>query len=228
MVNPLPEIAGTKYVFNRILQEKVPLDRKIADTARRFIQQLPDMPVKETGGKKLLAPAEKILAKSMNSENPELYALFPYRLYGINKPEYEMARHSFEARDPRGSGGWRQDAVWAAYVGDTAQAREYVVQNFTRKNEGSRFPAFWGPNYDWVPDQDQGGVSQLALQSMLIQCDGDKIVLFPAWPKDWDVDFKLMAPKNTVIEGSYRKGEVQYIKVMPPVRTADLVRLAPQ
>ena len=228
VINPLPEIAGTKYVFSRILQEKVPLDRKIADTARRFVQQLPDMPTKDSNGKIVLAPAEKVLEKVQNSENPELYALFPYRLYGVNKPEYEMARNTFEVREPRGTGGWRQDPVWAAFIGDSEHAREFVVENFTKKAETSRFPAFWGPNYDWVPDQDQGGVSQIALQSMLMQCEGDKIVIFPAWPKDWDVDFKLMAPKNTIVEGSYRAGEVKYIKVMPPVRIGDLVRLSPQ
>lgn len=228
VINPLPEIAGTRYVFTRVLQEKVPLDRKVADTARRFVQALPDVPVKVVGSRKLLAPAEKVLAKAENTENPELYAIFPYRLYGLNKPEYEMARNSFEAREPRGTGGWRQDAIWAAYIGDAVHAREYVVENFTKKNEGSRFPAFFGPNYDWVPDQDQGGVSQIALQSMLIQSEGDKIVLFPAWPKDWDVDFKLVAPKNTIIEGSVRNGEVQSIKVTPPVRIGDIVRLSPQ
>jgi len=228
VVNPLPEIAGVKYVFTRILQEKVPLDRKVSETARRIVSQLPDIPVKETNGKKVLAPAEKVLEKAENSENPELYAVFPYRLFGINKPEYELARNTFEARDPRGTGGWRQDAVWAAYIGDAARASEYVAKNFSTKNEGSRFPAFWGPNYDWVPDQDHGTVAQFALQSMILQCEGDKMVLFPAWPKNWDVDFKLMAPKNTVIEGSYRNGEVQYLKITPPVRVADLVRLAPQ
>ena len=36
---------------------------------------------------------------------------------------------------------------------------------------------------------------------MLIQYDGEKIYLFPAWPGDWDVDFKLHAPGNTIIQG---------------------------
>jgi|GEM_PF-2627680 len=34
----------------------------------------------------------------------------------------------------------------------------------------------------------------IGLQEMLLQTIGDQIVLFPAWPKDWAVDFKLHAP----------------------------------
>jgi hypothetical protein len=45
-----------------------------------------------------------------------------------------------------------------------------------------RFPAFWGPNYDWSPDQDHGNVAMIALQRMLIQYDNDSITMLPAWP----------------------------------------------
>ena len=34
-------------------------------------------------------------------------------------------------------------------------------------------------------------VAMIALQRMLLQYDGDEIYLLPAWPKDWDVEFKL-------------------------------------
>ncbi len=30
--------------------------------------------------------------------------------------------------------------------------------------------------------------------------DGTTIVLFPAWPCDWDVNFKLWGPLNTTVE----------------------------
>jgi len=35
----------------------------------------------------------------------------------------------------------------------------------------------------------------IGLQEMLVQTIGDQIILFPAWPKEWDVDLKLHAPK---------------------------------
>ena len=32
---------------------------------------------------------------------------------------------------------------------------------------------------------------------MRLQADGKRILLLPAWPKDWDADFKLRAPLQT-------------------------------
>jgi hypothetical protein len=36
----------------------------------------------------------------------------------------------------------------------------------------------------------------IGLQEMLLQTNGDSLLLFPAWPKEWDVTFKLHAPKK--------------------------------
>ena len=51
----------------------------------------------------------------------------------------------------------------------------------------------------------------------------DRIRLLPAWPKEWDVDFKLHAPCRTVVEGSVRGGEVRELKVTPESRRKDVV-----
>jgi hypothetical protein len=50
-----------------------------------------------------------------------------------------------------------------------------------------------------------------------------KLHLFPAWPTEWDVDFKLRAPGLTVIEGTLRKGKLKSLKVSPASRAADVV-----
>ncbi|HOW65412.1 MAG TPA: hypothetical protein P5186_22170 [Candidatus Paceibacterota bacterium] len=80
------------------------------------------------------------------------------------------------------------------------------------------FLAFWGPNYDWTPDQDHGGVLMKTLQSMLLQTDGQKIFVLPAWPKEWNVEFKLHAPQQTVVEGVFRNGNMASLKVTPTER----------
>jgi hypothetical protein len=59
-------------------------------------------------------------------------------------------------------------------------------------------------------------------QAMLLQTDGREIFLLPAWPKEWDVDFKLHAPQQTVLEGVYRDGKVVSLKVTPESRRADV------
>jgi hypothetical protein len=58
---------------------------------------------------------------------------------------------------------------------------------------------------------------------MLMQTNEDQILLFPAWPGDWDVDFKLHAPGNTTVECSLKEGEVVRLIVHPSSREKDIV-----
>ena len=54
-------------------------------------------------------------------------------------------------------------------------------------------------------------------------CDGDRILLLPAWPKDWDVSFKLHAPRQTTVECDFRNGRIERLAVTPPERKGDVV-----
>jgi hypothetical protein len=58
---------------------------------------------------------------------------------------------------------------------------------------------------------------------MLLQTDGRQIFLLPAWPKDWDVEFKLHAPQKTLVEGTYRNGKLASLHVTPESRRRDVV-----
>jgi hypothetical protein len=223
-VNPLPDVAGLHYVLTRLQSDKIPLSKPAQNALRKMLQQLPEVPVKEIGGRKVFTPAERVSGESKNVENPELYAVFPFRLYVVDKPEVEIGRNSFEARKYKTTGGWQQDAIQAAYLGLATISRQYVIDNFTARTE-QRFPAFWGPNFDWIPDQTHGNVAAMALQSMLLQADGSHILLAPAWPKDWDVEFKLYASNNTAVEGSIKGGKVERVKITPEKRTSDVKRM---
>jgi hypothetical protein len=57
---------------------------------------------------------------------------------------------------------------------------------------------------------------------MLMQTSDSTIYLFPAWPKDWDVHFKLHAPYNTTVEVSMKKGKIELMKVIPQSREKDV------
>lgn len=65
----------------------------------------------------------------------------------------------------------------------------------------------------------------IGLQDMLLQNVGKKILLFPAWPQQWNVHFKLHAPDQTVVEAELKDGIVQTIKVTPQYRAADVVNM---
>ena len=210
-VNPLPEIAGLRSVVSKMAE--LPnhlLSKEQHDFLKKLINDLPPIPVKEVNGKMVIAPAE-ICSERQNTENPELYAVFPYRIFGIGKPHLDVGINTFNERGDRGTGGWVQNAIQAACLGLTKESAEFVGANFSASNKNYRFPATWGPNYDWTPDQDHGTVAMIALQNMLIQTEGNQIYMLPAWPEKWEVEFKLRSPGNSFIEGSY--SEIKGLKI---------------
>ncbi|MGA9120327.1 MAG: DUF5703 domain-containing protein [Bacteroidota bacterium] len=223
--NPMPEIAGLHAVLRRL--QALPVQATSAKERRFWISlegKLPELPTRELDGVRMLAPADNF-ADKQNIENPELYAVFPFRLVAFDTPTRELGVEAFRYRQDRGNAGWRQDDLFAAYLGLADTVKSYIVGRAKNKNVESRFPAFWGPNYDWTPDQDHGSVLLKALQAMVIQTEGRKIFLLPAWPKSWNVEFKLHAPLNTTVEGRYVRGEFKEIRVSPAGRSKDLVFL---
>ena len=173
-------------------------------------------------------PAERF-ADKRNIENPELYAVFPFRLVSFEKDNAALGTAALKHRWNRGNFGWRQDDVFMAYLGLADEARENLVGRARKHHVDSRFPAFWGPNYDWIPDQTHGGVLMKALQAMLLQPDpySGKIYLLPAWPKDWNVRFKLHAPNRTTVECEFRDGQIVDLVVTPAERREDVVVVGP-
>ena len=226
--DPLPEIAGLKYVLPRLIA----LPEQLTTEAQRrtwakTLADLPDIPMATRRDKTFLLPARTFSA-SENTEVPELYAVFPYRLYGVGKLNLQIALETWHRRRFKGTGCWRQDAIFAAYLGLAPDARNYVAKNFSAKDRGSRFPAFWEPVGDWLPDQDHGGVAMTALQRMLMQADDGKIILLPAWPKEWEADFKLHAPFSTIVQGKVRGGKIEDLQVTPASRRKDVVVMEAQ
>ncbi len=61
------------------------------------------------------------------------------------------------------------------------------------------------------------------LKRMLMKCEGDKIVLLPAWPKDWSVMFKLHASKSTAVECEFRDGKLVKLNVKPESRLGNII-----
>lgn len=226
--NAMPELAGCRAVTERLLALPA-RDAPAMERAfwQRLHAKLPALPVRTVDGRTALAPAETFAQKS-NIENPELYAVFPFRLIALGKPNLDWGVEALEHRWDRGNSGWRQDDIFMAYLGLTDQARQSVVGRAKAYDRNERFPAFWGPNYDWTPDQDHGGVLMKAVQSMLMQTEGRRILLLPAWPMEWDVDFKLHAPYQTVVEGVYRNGTMQSLHVTPAARRKDVEFMAPR
>lgn len=112
--------------------------------------------------------------------------------------------------------------AYAAAIGLTDEAAQYAVTKLSDRASACRFPAYFGPGHDWMPDIEWGGCAATGLQEMLLACDGKKILLLPAWPKDWDVAFKLHAPEQTTVECELKGGKIARLKVTPESRSKDV------
>ncbi len=243
-VNPAPDIAGLMCVLPRLLA--LPETVTTAEQRARWKKMLGELPPLPRGttnaegkqpepetqadpdGKPILWTAEHWTptdnGRPGNVENPELYAVFPYQLFGVGLPELDVARNTFAARRFPAMMCWTQGGMDAAVLGLAEEARRHVVANFTAYGV-ERFPWFWREGHDSEPDMDNGGAGSVALELMLLQTRGDKMMLLPAWPKEWNVDFKLHAPRNTTVEGRYAHGRLERLVVTPESRAQDVVNV---
>jgi hypothetical protein len=223
--NSSSTIAALKTVLQRLLELKStsPAQQK---NWQELLQVIPPISYRSFGGKPTISPA-KIWERINNVESPQLYPVFPWGIYGLLKPGLDTARntylHDTDVLKFRSHIGWKQDNIFAARLGFTEDAARLTTLKL--KDAARRFPAFWGPGYDWTPDHNWGGSGMIGLQEMLMQCDEQKILLFPAWPKDWDVHFKLHAPYQTTVEGILQKGKLTQLKVIPEHRRADIINM---
>lgn len=220
--NPMPEIVGLRYLLPRLL--KLPVGEATKAAWNKTLADLPPVPTATENGKTRLLPAETFSAQS-NYENPELYGVFPYRMYTVMaaKEPMELALNAWRVRLHPEDTGWQQSCIQAALLGLADEAKTMVTARAAATAAGYRFPGFFGPNYDWAPEQCHGTNMMTAVQRMLMQCEGDKIALLPAWPKDWSVTFKLHASKSTAVECEFRDGKVVKLIVQPESRRRELI-----
>lgn len=113
---------------------------------------------------------------------------------------------------------WRKAS---ARLGLTDEAAKLTARKMD--DSGRRYPTFWGPGHDWAPDHNWGGSGMIGLQEMLMQTPGDSIRLFPAWPREWDVDFRLHAPYGTRVDATLRAGRLAALSVVPPAAQSRVV-----
>ena len=190
----------------------------VGDTA--LLRRLPDITVRDG----MIQPALHY-ERVQNVETMQLYPVFPWRMYGVGRPGLDIARNTYLndslAVKFRSHVGWKQDVIWAACLGLTDEAARLL--KLKMGNGPHRFPAFWGPGFDWTPDHNWGGSGMIGMQEMLMQEVDEKIYLFPAWPRDWDVRFKLHASYNTIVEAELKGGKVVQVKVTPSERLKDIV-----
>lgn len=169
--------------------------------------------------------------KTSNGENADLYAVHPYRRATVGRGDLAALKLAIAAYDKRmdtADRGWNQNAMDAALLGLASDAAKFVVRRAsTPPAQGYRFPAFAPHEQDYEPSADHFAVFSNALQYMLIQRvddEHDSVLLLPAWPCSWNVNFTVSAPRLTTVTGSVVGGRLSFT-VTPQSRTS-AVRVA--
>jgi hypothetical protein len=231
--NPVDAVSGLHALTEGLLRyPKLPA----ADRQRLegILKVLPPIPVGRRQGVLSVLPA-KSYTQSYNKWEPiEHYAVWPYRRIGITRPDsIQLGRDSWDTVPADRARLCQQDFSWMANVANMAglaspeKAKErsiYKMANTAAPQ--ARFPAFFGPGHDWLPDFNWGGAGMTGIQEMLLAPEpgpNGKLHLFGAWPAEWDVDFKLHAPGQTLVEASLKGGKLVSLKVTPESRAKDIV-----
>ena len=200
--NPSCTIAALKAVLEKWGKDSAMLSR------------IPEIPTRVIDRDTCIAPAI-VWERIQNVETPQLYPVFPWRIYGLGRPGLQTALNTYEkdthALEMRSSKGWKQDNIWAACLGLTDEASRL---NLEKLGSGPyRFPAFWDPGFDWAPDHNRGGAGMIGIQEMLLQETPEgELLLFPAWPKEWNAKFRLHATGGRIVEAEINNGKISLMK----------------
>lgn len=235
--NPIETVAALRAITAGMLNYGQ-LDAAERKFVSEFQTHLPELPTLQRNGFTILAPAKSWENLFNGWELPELYPAWPYRLLGVTQPStLTLARTTWNLLDePRGNNrsgvchkldfSWQPTLVDAAALGWPQEAGKRAIAKLSDRASPCRFPAFFGPGHDWVPDHNWGGSGSVGLQEMLLAAEPDakgKIYLLAAWPKDWDVSFRLRAPGKTLITCDIEGGKIMRLEVSPLSRRSDIV-----
>ena len=224
--NATNTITGLQTVLTELLE----LPAKYGTAEQRnywkgLLNRLPETTTRQLHDHTVISPAKSWDGRTMNTELPQLYPVFPYHVYGVGHPDLQLAIDTWhfgaDKKNQYSYISWHPDPIYAADLGLTDEAKDLVIKKLS--NAPYRYPTFWGPGLDWAPDHNWGGSGMIALQEMMMQTNGKKIYLMPAWPKDWDANVKLHAPYNTTIEATIKNGKVEKLQVTPQSRAKDVV-----
>lgn len=222
--NDMPTVAGLRAVLHRALN----LPSSLVSTQQRSIwsqtlASLPEIPMSNGA----LQPCEKCPPQTSNVENAELYAVHPYRLItAAGSSDITPAVKAYNSRRFLTDEGWNQNAMDAALLGIASEAQNMVLTRAqTAPASGYRFPAFSPHLQDYEPSQDHLSVFNTALQYMLLAPADDgngTMVLLPAWPCTWDVNFSLYGMGGIIVSGSVKASNLTF-QVEPSSKSSAVI-----
>ncbi|MCY2990176.1 MAG: DUF5703 domain-containing protein [Planctomycetota bacterium] len=210
-VNPATDVAGLRFCLDQLLAIKAGTDEDRKNW-NRFRAEIPEVPLQTVAGRQLILAAEQIIEKQKhNGEIPEIYPAFPFRCYGFALGTGDVVDWTMQNRinkDTFGGKCWTHDQLGWVMAGNTRETAAGLIRRFRWATTALRFPVYGNETTDGIPDLDHFGCGAIALQRMLVQEGQGKIFLLPAWPAEWDVDFKLHLEGGAVLTGTVKDGKL--------------------
>lgn len=107
--------------------------------------RLPKIPLRERNEHQSIAPAEQ-WDKIINVEILQLYPVFPWSVYGIGKPDLQLAvdtwNYDVDNASQKDYVSWHQDAIFCARMGLTGEAAtitlkklKMLIEDFLRSGD---------------------------------------------------------------------------------------------
>ncbi len=220
--NSTSTVAGLRTVIDRLLKlDSAHLPTETRQYVEGLSSRIPPLTFRERDSCKVIAPA-KSYERMSGTGMPQLTPVFPYSQFGIGRSDLQVAidtwKKGYETSEQRQDLG----SVYCARLGLQQEATDLTLEKLGLDST-NLFPIFRDTIHDGTPDLAGIGSGVVGLQEMLLQTNGDSIYLFPAWPREWDVTFKLHAPLETTIEATWKGGKLENLSVTPIERRQDIV-----
>ena len=222
--NPTADVSGLHKMLAGLLA--LPADLTAAADRTDWTTKQGQLPAIPVSGGRLNTGENLVLGQETNNQN--LYPIFPMRLYGYGQPNLQVAVDSYNNRRGKfptsGTQAWRHDAAHAAYLGLVTEAKTMVKGSLGAPTKsGWRFPTFSDGNPDGDPSVERSAIGKIAFQAMLLHPGaGNRVNLLNAWPSSWDVKFKLHAPGKVIVKGEKSQTGITYA-VTPGSSSANVV-----
>ena len=228
--DPADTLAGIEAIFPEFvrLSERFGQDAELRTKCREILAALPELPLEHwardgtiEADVKTYAPAaaKGPFPTSRNFEIPALYRVFPFGLSGIDSPDYELARNTFDRRIFGITNSWSLDAIWAARLGLGEEACRLLGEHAVRYHR-FRYGGWDSSNSSVFPDGlsvvpylDGAGLSTFGVNEALLQSHGGLIRVLPAVSKDWSGVFRLRAEGGFLVAADFAEGKARLVEV---------------
>ena len=175
VTNAIIYVGGLQSTLSQLLQLPTSiLNDDLRGVWTDQLAALPPLPMgacRSNSSLTCLLPADSWVHDSRNSENVELYCVWPYALYGLGlSSDIAVAINNYHERPFPCNDGWCQDVVDAALLGLTSDAAKLILDRAKyAPADGWKFPVFVGPLQDSTPASDHYSVLRSGVHAVMIQ-----------------------------------------------------------